>query len=63
MKVFLIKDKKMNAVNINMTLEASNFEKMLWLTRQILYIAKKLLIEARTSEDKLNLDETSTDNE
>ena len=33
MKVFLIKDKKMNAVNINMTLEASNFEKMLWLTR------------------------------
>ncbi|WP_141079408.1 hypothetical protein [Campylobacter hyointestinalis] len=28
MKVFLIKDKKMNAVNINMTLEASNFEKL-----------------------------------
>lgn len=26
-------------------------------------IAKKLLIEARTSEDKLNLDETDTDNE
>ena len=28
MKVSLIKDKKMNAVNINMTLEASNFEKL-----------------------------------
>ncbi len=28
MKVFLIKDKKMNAVNINMTLESSNFEKL-----------------------------------
>lgn len=40
MKVSLIKDKKMNAVNINMTLEASNFENCKALFLKLIQVLK-----------------------